>query len=206
MTAAKTSKSFVIGITGTIGSGKSLVGNILQEKNIPVIDTDQIVHKLLTSETEVRSAVIERFSASIADGTTSDAIDRKKLGALVFKDEHARKDLESIVHPAVRLECESEIERLKGNPIIAVLVPLLFEAGLQDKYDEVWTVIASEPVILQRLELRDHLDDAEIKRRLKAQWSQERKCSSSDRIIDNSGTVEQTRKQVECALSELIGR
>lgn len=185
----------IVGITGTIGSGKSTVGNILAHAGVPVIDTDAIVHELLTDDTPARRAVIARFgTAIVADG--SGGIDRAKLGKTVFADEQARKELEAIVHPAVIMEYRRRVNQLLDHPVVAILVPLLFEAGVEGEFDEVWTVIADEPTLRNRLKQRDALTEDEIDRRLAAHWSQTAKAGRSLRTVDNSGTLENTRGQV----------
>src|ERR1700677_137505 len=97
-----------IGVTGTIGSGKSTVGQILTELGVAVIDSDKIVHALLESDEQVKAEVIKRFGAPVRTDTISSGatkIDRKALGKIVFNDPEARKDLEKILHPRVREEC-----------------------------------------------------------------------------------------------------
>ncbi len=101
-------------------------------------------------------------------------------------------------------EYRRRITELGSSPVVAVLVPLLFEAGLQAEFDEVWTVVADEHVIRRRLCERDRLSEEEIQRRLSAQLPQERKAGLSDRVIDNSGTIEQTRDKVAAYLGALI--
>ncbi|SRR5579875_341854 len=194
----------VIGITGTIGSGKSTVGGILAALAVPVIDTDHIVHDLLTHPGPVREAVAERFGDEVVAHDRGGAINRGRLGSIVFFDAAARRDLERIVHPAVLAEYRRRITELGSSPVVAVLVPLLFEAGLQAEFDEVWTVVADEHVIRRRLCERDRLSEEEIQRRLSAQLPQERKAGLSDRVIDNSGTIEQTRDKVAAYLGALI--
>jgi dephospho-CoA kinase len=185
----------VIGITGTIGSGKSQVGKCLEEMGVPVIDTDKVVHYLLSADTATRQAVVSRFGSAIQ--LPNGAVNRQALGALVFADEAVRKDLEAIVHPAVRAECRQRLDALGDAPIAAVLVPLLFEAGMGNQYDEVWTVVADETVLRDRLKQRDKLTDAEVERRLSAQWPQSKKAKLATRTIENSGSIEETRKQVQ---------
>jgi dephospho-CoA kinase len=191
----KDSSPKIIGITGTIGSGKSLVGTILQELDIPVIDTDQVTHYLLSEDTPTRKAVIERFGQEIQldDGK----INRRSLAAIVFADPSARRDLEDIAHPAIREECYTRIKKLSGKPVVAVLVPLLFEAGLGQEYDETWTVITDESILRERLRARDNMTDEQIDKRLRAQWTQEKKAQLASRVIDNSGTEEATRQRVK---------
>jgi len=191
-----------IGITGSIGSGKSTVGEILISQGIPVIDTDRIVHELLSGETATKKAVLERFGASILTSTPDGAIDRARLGSIVFSDARARKDLEAIIHPAVLLEVRKRVKTLSAESVVAVLVPLLFEAGIASEFDEVWTVVAQEPVLRQRLRQRDDLSENEIAKRLSAQMPQQQKASKSHRIIDNSGSRENTRRQIETLIAQ----
>jgi dephospho-CoA kinase len=192
----------VIGITGTIGSGKSQVGKCLEEMGVPVIDTDKVVHYLLSADTATRQAVVSRFGAEIQlpDG----AVNRSVLGALVFTDEAARKDLEAIVHPAVRKECRRQLDALKDAAIAAVLVPLLFEAGMANQYDEIWTVVTDDSVLRNRLKQRDKMTDAEVERRLSAQWPQSKKAQLATRTIENSGSIDQTQDQVRKLVTDQL--
>ena len=192
----------VIGVTGTIGSGKSLVGRLLEQMSIPVIDTDKVVHDLLNGDTPTRAKVIERFGPEIQqdDGT----INRRALGGIVFSDSEARKELEAIVHPAVRTECRRRIDALVGETIVAVLVPLLFEAGMREEYDETWAVVTSEPVLKERLKQRDKIGDEAVERRLRAQWAQSKKAALATFVIDNSNSIEETKKQVELLVRKAL--
>lgn len=203
--AADRKKPWIIGITGTIGSGKSSVGRILEARGIPVIDSDKVVHELLGKNTPVRKAVIERFGDDISDKENDGAIDRVKLGKKVFEDEAARKDLEAIVHPAVILECRRQALAHSNQPLVAILAPLLFEAGLgKNEYDEIWSVFASEEVLKERIKQRDRLSDQEVENRIAAQWSQERKAKLADHVIDNSGNESETRRQVDLLVEKLL--
>jgi dephospho-CoA kinase len=195
---------YVIGVTGTIASGKSAVGKILSKLQVPVFDTDEIVHELLAEPTQTRKAVFERFGQSIADSNGS--VNRRALGQIVFADESARRDLEAIVHPAVIAESRRRIDQLPNSAIAAVLAPLLFEAGLKNHYDETWSVYASGQSVKQRLMDRDKLSELEAERRLKAQWSQEKKAELADVKIDNSGTLEETEKQVEDRIHAVLAK
>ncbi len=178
------------------------MGRILTTHGIPVFDSDLIVHDLLTQNTPTRKAVADRFGSSLVkegDG----AIDRATLGKIVFTDATARRDLEAIVHPAVIMECRRRIQDHPKNTVVAVLAPLLFEAGLKSEYNETWTVITNSEILKDRLRARDQLSEPEIERRLAAQWSQDKKASLSDVVIDNSGTPEETAKQVDVLLEKL---
>ncbi len=196
--AAGKVKTKVVGVTGTIASGKSLVGKLLAEVNVPVLDTDHIAHYVQEHDQEVRAALKERFGAEIFNGNGE--LDRKKLGKIVFDDRAALADLNAIVHPAVLRECRQRIAALAEAPLVAVLVPLLFEVGLQDQYDEIWVVTASDEVVKERLKARDGVSDEEALKRIKAQFSQEEKIRGADFVIDNSGSIENTRAQVMAIL------
>jgi len=200
-----------IGITGTIGSGKSTVGKILEELGVPVIDTDKVVHQILDSDQKVQGLIASRFGKDvlIENGDGSAKVDRRALGAKVFKDWQARKDLEAIVHPHVRQECRRLIEEFSRDEklkAVATLVPLLFEAQAEKDYDEVWTVTADEKSIYGRLAERDHLSHEEIAQRLKAQFGQEKKRELADRVIDNSKDLAHTRQQVQETLYATLNR
>lgn len=197
-----TKKPYVIGITGTIGSGKSTVGSILEELGVPVIDTDTITHEVQNSE-KVKRAVVERFGKAVLTDDGTGKIDRKKLGALVFKDPAAKRDLESMIHPAVILESRRCVASHSGKPFVAILAPLLFEAKVQGEYDEIWAVIASEKVLRERLAKRDDLTNDLITQRLAAQFSQQEKARLSSVVIDNSASREETKRQVEVNLEKL---
>lgn len=193
--------STIVGITGTIASGKSLLGKLLEEAGVPVFDTDHIAHFVQAHDQQLRSALAKRFGQDIfkADGE----LDRKKLGKIVFNDSQALKDLNAIVHPATIAECRRRIAAVSDRDLVAVLVPLLFEAKLENEYDEIWCVTASEEVVLARLQAREGISRAEAEKRIKAQFPQEKKIAGSHRVIDNSGTVEETRAQLLAILAEL---
>lgn len=195
-------KPFVIGITGTIGSGKSTVGRILEELGVPVIDTDTITHEVQNSE-KIKRAVVERFGKAVLTEDGTGKIDRKKLGALVFKDPAAKRDLEAMIHPAVILESRRCVAAHSDKPIVAILAPLLFEAKVQDEYDEIWAIVAKEETLRERLAKRDQLSNDLITQRLAAQFSQEEKARLSSVVIDNSTSPEDTKRQVLVNLEKL---
>lgn len=201
-----------VGITGTIGSGKSTVGKILQDLKIPVLDSDEIVHNLLSSDTETQNLVVDRFGpAVLLSGKTSNTkqIDRKALGRIVFQDPQSRRDLEYIIHPRVRATYKRKLQEYAGDPaikIVAALVPLLFEANLAADYDQTWAVTTNDEVLRQRLRARDNFTDGELESRLASQWTQEKKASLADKVIDNSRDVESTRAQVLNLVDQLTRR
>jgi dephospho-CoA kinase len=196
-------KIYVIGITGSIASGKSLVGSQLKSLGIAVIDLDHLTHELLNNQGPVYDRVIARFGQDIAP-TQGAPIDRKKLGGIVFGDGKARKDLEAILHPAIRDLRDKKINDLarQGNGIVAILVPLLFETNTQDQYNEVWMVTAHEDIQLVRLVHRDKLSEADARKRIEAQWPQDKKVQLADRIINNSASPNLTLERVKTVLNE----
>jgi dephospho-CoA kinase len=191
-----TGRPKVIGITGTIASGKSLVGKILTEQGFPVIDTDVIVHDLFAHSASLKQAICGRFGNGVLTSDGS-GIDRTKLGAVIFADAAARKDLEAIVHPATIEECEQQVLQAgEKSAVVFVLVPLLFEAKQEHRYDEIWAVHTDLSVLRERLRARNQFTDQEIDARLSAQLSQSEKISRAHRTIDNSGTIDSTTGQV----------
>lgn len=197
------SRPRVIGITGTIGAGKSVVGEMIKQSGYLVFDTDQLVHQLFASDSHLQRAVADRFGGDVLD--EFGGIDRTKLGALVFDDGQARKDLEAIVHPAVLRRCDELVEQNANAKVIFFLVPLLFEAGVQSRYDEVWTVYCKPDVLMQRLRARTNLPEEELRKRIDSQLPQEEKCARANLVIDNSGTLEQTRAQLESFIARDVG-
>ena len=184
----------LLGITGTIGSGKSTIGSILASQGITVIDTDAIVHELLSGSEEIQKIVLDRF------GT----IDRKELGALVFENAKSRRDLEAILHPAVLSVCRTKAKVLQAEPLIAFLVPLLFEARLEKEYDQIWTVVVDENILRQRLKERNNYSDSELTARLSSQFPQETKARLANQVINNSGSVHETKAQIDRLISLLL--
>ena len=184
----------VVGITGTIASGKSLVGKLLEEAGVPVLDTDHISRDVQKNDQEVQAALRARFGEGVFKPTGE--LDRKALGKIVFDDKSALSDLNKIMHPAIMRECRKRIAALGPVPLVTVQVPLLFEAGLQNEYDEIWVVTASDAVVRERLKARDGISDEEASKRINAQFPQQKKIDGADFVIDNSGDIEFTRRQV----------
>ncbi|MBU6451837.1 MAG: dephospho-CoA kinase [Cyanobacteria bacterium REEB67] len=213
------STPFILGITGSIGSGKSAVGRYLTSLGITVIDTDKLVHRLLSEDMATKKAIVEQFGEKVLGGEitaktglesscsgawSNHEIDRKKLGQIVFASEESRRKLEQIVHPNTILALRREVENLKDERLVAVQVPLLFESNLQGEYDQVWTVYTAEPILRERLKARDHLSDAEIDSRLAAQLPQDSKVKAADQVIDNSFSEAETERQVKLLVEKIL--
>lgn len=137
---------FVLGLTGSIGMGKSTAANIFRALGVPVHDADATVHRLLEEDRSVRRAIADRFPGTVSEGV----VDRQALGAAVFSDPQARRDLEAILHPRVRQATEGFLRRhrVMGTPLVVLDIPLLFETDGADRVDGV--VVVSAPAALQR--------------------------------------------------------
>lgn len=196
------SKPFVIGITGTIGSGKSAVGDILEDIGVPVIDSDKVVHDLFATNKTLKDRLVNEFGPTIVSESGL-GIDRKALGRIVFSDPKAREQLEDIVHPLTIEACLRELAKYSGEKIVAILVPLLFEAAPHLGYDAIWAVTTSEETLLSRLIARDNMTVDQAKQRIAAQFSQERKAQGAHNVIDNSGTLQYTKDQVVSLIDQI---
>ena len=193
---------YLIGITGSYGSGKSLVGEILSNLGVYVIDTDHIVKEILVSENDISKLIVKEFGNIICKNLAGEFIDRKKLADIVFKDEVKRKRLESLVHPEVGKRLAVLITGNKDKKVIAVLVPLLYEANLQGAYNETWCVTCKQEVQLNRLEKKGITREQALSR-IKSQMPLEKKAALSDFVIENSSSEENTKEQIKSRLKKL---
>ena len=176
-----------IGLTGGIASGKSSVGRLLEARGWPVLDADQYAREALAPNTSASQAVAQRFGAGV--GNAAD-LDRKALGRIVFSDAEERRWLETLVHPLVRDRFQQELERHSQAPVVVLMIPLLFETGLEALCSEVWLVDCEPRQQLERLMLRSGLNEADAQARLAAQWPLPRKRPLADRVIDNRGSAD----------------
>lgn len=184
-----------VGLTGGIGAGKSLVSVLLGERGAIIIDYDVMAREAVALGTPALAAIAERFGPSVLlpDGT----LDRPALGAVVFGDDGARRDLEAITHPAIGALAW---ERDAAAPEGAVIVhdhPLLVETGLAELMDVVVVVDAPAEVQLDRLLRFRRMSEADARARMAAQATREDRVAAADVVIDNAGTVEELVPQVE---------
>ena len=197
------STPYLIGITGSFGTGKSLVGEILEELGVTVVDTDEIVRNILNTNNNITQKIQNEFGNSVINVKSDEYIDRKALAKLVFDDDLSRQKLESIIHPEVNKILDLFILQDKDNNIIAVLIPLLFECKMEDLYDEIWCVACKSEIQVERLIKKGFIQE-DIKRRINSQLPLSVKIKQSNFIIDNSGTVNETKKQIILRLKELV--
>lgn len=195
--------SRVVGLTGGIGCGKSLVASMFRALGAAVIDADLLAREAVAVGSPGLEAITARFGAGVLlpDGN----LDRKKVAALVFTDAEALKALNAIVHPEVaRLSAERIAGALaSGAPLVVYDVPLLYENGLERRFPEVIVVHAPPEQQRARVAARDGLAPAEIEARIAAQLPLEEKMKRADHLIDNGGTIEETRARVEALWREL---
>jgi dephospho-CoA kinase len=212
-----------IGLTGGIATGKSSVARLLTERHgLPVLDADHFAREALAAGSPGAQAVLERYGERVRwqaeqppteqagdsgrgagpnpDPQASGAIDRAALGRLVFADPAERRWLEALVHPLVRQRFSAELERLGQAATVVLMVPLLFETGLDSLCSEVWLVDCDEAQQLERLMGRDHLSETEARARIAAQWPLARKRTLAERRIDNRGNPEALELAVRAAL------
>jgi len=188
----------IIGITGNIACGKTAVGHILLELGAErYIDADALVHELYQSGKPIAVKVAETFGPAIVapDGS----IDRKALGAIVFQDAEAMQRLESIVHPAVGLAIANELAAVSPHGIAIIDAVKLLEGGSAALCQSIWLVVCTEEQEFARLVARSHLSPEEALARIRVQPPIANRLPLVDEIIENSGSLEETRRQVVAA-------
>jgi len=189
-----------VGLTGGIASGKSLVADELAARGAIVIDADVLAREVVEPGTPALAAIIDRFGAQVLrDGQ----LDRTRLAQIVFADPLARRDLERIVHPAVR-DRAAELERAAGDAAVVVhVIPLLVETGQHEDFDLVVTVDVDHETQIQRLMVRNGYTRAEAESRIAAQASREDRKRAADVVLDNTGSVSRLREQIDALWAEL---
>ncbi len=198
--------NLILGVTGNIASGKSTIARALEKLGATLVDADQLARTVVAPGSLVLSRLTERFGADIllADGR----LNRIRLGEIIFADSSARSDLNAIMHPAIARLAVERLGQLKatvGIPLVVYEAPLLFEVGAKTRVDRVLVVRIDPELQLQRLVLRDGLDETAAKQRLAAQMPQEEKLARADFVIDNSGSLEATLRQVDALWQQLVG-
>ena len=192
-----------VALTGGIGSGKSLVGEILEELGALVIDSDQLAREVIERGSPGYEEVVTAFGDSIL---SEGQIDRSKLAAVVFKESDLRKKLESIIHPLVREAAEKLARKLPSGAILINQIPLLVESDGAKRFDYVVTVSADEEIRKERLRLRG-LKDYEITQRMAAQVSDSEREKIANYIIRNDGNIDELTRAAEALMAnELLPR
>lgn len=187
----------LVGLTGGIATGKSTVAGMFREFGLPVVDADAIVHELLDEGGAAVRPVLEAFGRGVA--AADGGIDRARLADTVFRDEPARRKLESIVHPLVVAESRTRLgaaARGAGTTVVIYDAALLVETGRHSEFHRVVVVVTTAEVQLARLAARDHLDPDGAGARVRSQLPMAQKAAVADYLVDNSGHWNDTRRQV----------
>jgi dephospho-CoA kinase len=195
----------ILGITGNIACGKTAVGKMLLELGAErYIDADAVVHRLYLSGQPIALKVAEVFGPGVLapDGS----VDRRALGEMVFRDADAMRRLEAIVHPAVGQAIAGELAAVSPGGVAIIDAVKLLEGGSGALCQSRWMVICTEEQELARLIARNGLSPDEARARLRAQSPVEPRLSLVDEVIDNSGSLEETRQQVEAAYERFLKR
>ncbi len=183
-----------IGLTGGIGSGKSTVAALLTTRGVPVIDTDEIAHRLTEPGQTAFDEIVRAFGEEVLD--SSRWIDRNKLRERVFENAAERQRLEAILHPRIRGMVREKLDALH-EPYCVVVVPLLIESGFTDLVDRVLVVDTPEAVQIQRTAARSGLTEPEIRKILSAQATRAQRLQMADDVIENNADRKHLEKEVE---------
>jgi dephospho-CoA kinase len=196
-----------IGLTGGIGSGKSTVAKMLAGMGAPVIDADKVAHTTYAPGEPAYNAVVAAFGDAIV--APDRTIDRRKLGAVVFRDPEQLNRLTSIVWPATFARIRENVIQLRENgaklPIV-VEAAILIEANWTPLFDEIWLVRASRERVVERIELERGLKPAETEARIRAQLPDEERARHASLVIDNNGSLDHLRELLKVVWAGAIRR
>ena len=185
--------AFVVGLTGGIGSGKSLAAQFFSQLGAFVIDADQLARSAIERGSEGFDEVLLRFGDTVL---TNGDIDRVALGQIVFENPQAKKDLEAIIHPRIRIEFEEAVASLEPNEIMVYEIPLLVETNAADRFDFIVTVESDPELRKQRLRARG-MFHSDIEKRMASQASEDERRAVADCVLTNDGSEDDLLRQVE---------
>ncbi len=192
----------LIGITGGIGTGKSTVTNYLQTQyNLPIWDADIYARSAVAIGSPILQEISQRYGEDILqpDGT----LDRHRLGEIIFNDLNQRQWLESQIHPYVRNCFETEIKQLEPEDTAVLAIPLLFEAQMTDLVTEIWVISCDLPSQLNRMMIRDRLNQSEARIRIESQMPLTAKTDLADVNLDNSTNITDLERQIDRAMGQI---
>jgi dephospho-CoA kinase len=185
--------AFVVGLTGGIGSGKSLAAQFFSQLGALVIDADQLARSVIERGSEGFDEVLLRFGDTVLK---NGHIDRVALGQIVFENPEAKKDLEEIIHPRIRAEFEEAVGSLNPGQIMVYEIPLLVETNAVDRFDFVITVESDAELRKQRLRARG-MFHSDIEKRMASQATEEQRRAIADCVLTNNGSEDKLLRQVE---------
>lgn len=192
----------IIGLTGSIASGKSTVAKMLKEYGLPIVDADLIARLVVEPGTPTLQKIVDVFGEDIL--TEDGAMNRQKVGAIIFNDEEKRKALNGIIHPAIRQEMlrQKDEHLANGAQSVVMDIPLLFESKLQHFVEKILVVSVTEETQLKRLMNRNQLSEEEATVRISSQLPLLIKEQGADAVIYNNGTIEETKAQLQKILQQ----
>jgi dephospho-CoA kinase len=194
---------YIIGVSGSLGSGKSTVAGMFSKRGIPVIDADAITRDLLTPGKKCVKKVAKAFPCAIL---SANIVDRSELAKIVFSHPRELKKLTDILYPEALKVVKSQISQYKHEPLVVLDAPLLFESGWDKITDTTVVVLANRRQQIERAQKRLGLTPAQAVRRLKNQMPIKEKCDLADVIIDNRHDLKATRQQVDAIIDRLRKR
>ena len=204
-------KFLLVGLTGGIATGKSMVSALLRQLGCEIIDADLLAREVVEPGRPAWTTIVAEFGQDVVTG--DGALDRKKLGAIVFADPERRRRLEAITHPAIRERFQARLDELAEQGFTGIVVfdaAVMIESGNYKNMDRLVVVVTDEPTQMSRLQGRDGTDDAEGRRKIASQMPLSEKAKLADYVIDNSGdrheTAEQVRRVFAALMSELDAR
>ncbi|NLS08553.1 dephospho-CoA kinase [Nesterenkonia sp. MY13] len=184
-----------VGLTGGIASGKSAVAQRLAEHGALIIDADLLAREVVAPGTDGLAEIRTAFGDEILD--VEGGLDRPALGRIVFNDDEARSRLNSIIHPRVRQESTRLRESAAEGSVVVEDIPLLVETGQQERFDAVVVVQAPHEERIRRMVEDRGMSPDEAESRIRAQATDEQRAAAADVVLDNSGTLEELREQVD---------
>lgn len=193
---------FILGLTGSIGSGKTEAANILAAKGIPIIDADQKGHELYGPGTDVQMSLVKIMGGSILSEHGN--VNRSALGKSIIEKPHLLEQVNNLLHPLIRNRIEEEINTLKnsGELTIAVQVPLLFQAKWEDLFDEIWAIETAENIAIARLVSNRGIDSKFAKNWISLQGDSKTFTEKADVVIRNEGTLSEFKLIVDKTWTE----
>lgn len=195
----------IIGLTGGIATGKSTVARFFSARGIPVIDADQLARDAVLPGSPALMEVVALFGRAVL--TDDGELDRKRLGALIFSDAKKRRQLESILHPAIRKLADEQIAlaAAAGHQRLIYMAPLLIEAGATSRVETIWVVTLRPEIQLERLMRRDGISKEQAEQIIGSQMALSEKERYGAVVIDNSGSEKETQNALETAWAKEIG-
>jgi len=194
----------ILGITGGIGSGKSTASQMLGELGAVVIDADQVGHKIYLPNTPAWREIVEEFGEVVV--APDQTIDRTKLGPIVFSNAQKLQALNRITHGKIYAYIQGQIDYIRkhhADGVVAVEAAILLEAGWRSLVEQLWVVVATEDVVIARLQAYKNMPEDQARARIKAQMSNDERIAQADTVIWNNAALPELRQAVEAAWHKL---